>query len=108
MQLICEAYQMMKQLLDDPPPNARGLKAWNGAARQLPHRDHARHLAYQDKTVRRSSRKILDRPDRRDGNGRASFPSILGFLTLISEAVYAAAFPHEEERVTRPGSPRPW
>ena len=94
MQLICESYQIMKELLGMSADEMHEVFAeWNKRRpRQLPHRDHARHPGVQGRgRRRRSSTRSSTPPARRGpGSGPASTALDLGIpLTLISEAVYA-------------------
>ena len=79
MQLICEAYQLLKDGLGlNADRTARGVRRLEqGRARQLSDRDHARHLrATAMKTACRWSTRFSIRPGRRAReSGRSSAPS---------------------------------
>ncbi len=71
MQLICEAYQVMSQLLGmGAPRDARGLRPVEpGRPRQLPDRDHARHPRLP-RRGREPARRLDPRHRGAEGNGQ--------------------------------------
>ena len=71
MQLICESYQIMKELLGMSPDEMHEVfKQWNtGRPRQLPHRDHPRHPRLQGHRRRRRSSTRSSTPPGRRGPG---------------------------------------
>ena len=95
MQLICEAYQLMKEGLglSNEEMHARLHRVEQGRARQLPHRNHARHPRLQrsgDGRVLSWTRSWTPPARRAPASGPASSSLDLGMpVTLIGEAVYA-------------------
>ena len=107
MQLICEAYQLMKDGLGmTRRRDARGLRRMEqGRARQLPDRDHPRHPRVQGRrTAQPLVDKILDTAGQK-GTGKWTVINSqdLGIpITLIAEAVYSRCVSAlKDERVGR-------
>ncbi len=94
MQLICEAYQLMKEGLglDHDRMHADLRRVERGRARLLPDRDHPRHPRLPaTRTASRCVEKILDTAGQK-GTGKWTAMSALEMgipLTLIGEAVFA-------------------
>ena len=103
MQLICEAYQLMKDGLGmTQRRDARRLRrVEQGRTRQLPDRDHARHpRRTRTRTGELVVDKILDTAGQK-GTGKWTSVSSLDLgmpLTLIGEAVYARCLQRDEGR----------
>ena len=107
MQLICEAYQLLKDGLGLTRRRAaRGLRrVEQGRARQLPDRDHPRHPRLEGRRRRAAGRQDPRhrRPEGHRQVDRASRALDLGMpVTLIGEAVFARCLSAlKDERVAR-------
>ena len=105
MQLICEIYQIMKELLGMSADEMHEVfKKWNtGRPRQLPDRNHrATSSPIKDEDGQPLVDKILDTAGQKGTGKWTSVVSLdLGIpLTLISEAVFARCLSAmKEERV---------
>ena len=104
MQLICEAYFLLKQALGFRTTTVRRLRRVEpGRAGQLPDRDHARHFLRQGPETGRIPGRHDSRHGRAKGTGKwmSQLALDLGVpSTLVTEAVYARSLrPMKEARV---------